>query len=727
MKKIYLLLLFILSIVELKAVKIDTLHTHYFPILLDTAIVSNDYLNFFTDGNFPTVYYLKDGKYTFRKIPFSTDKYYFDYSNNIVGFDTTTFIITYYDFSQNTMLTYDLSNLKIYNHYRVSFFSSNYMGFVSKATNKALLFSVKTKELVKEFPEIDNSIYDNIFLSANEKYIITFKRDTISKFNIATQETEYSIQIPALFSNAYNTLQPNDSIMIFYDYHNLLTFDIKNGKLIYSEKEKDRVGYYKRVYGDNQLLYFYTASNIIKPIFVNYYNGETKDIENTELYKTGTTSYGYRRSIIAPYVNGLDTISARIEEITTTDNKNKSLFYKYSISEQKPDTIYSDYITDYTFNSYIPLYLVPKTNTFYNNSNLFKLDDFQVIDTIDFLAYNSIFLLDSTKILFKKDLFSNDSAVYIYDTESLALDTIYKSKELCDYKQFRYNPNFKIEYNNSNYLVNRITNDTIYSASGLTISFQGTCFYHKYLENSIKHLKIIVPSIENPIVVKDFILNDTIINNPYANLSPDGKYLAYCVNGSTVIYNILADKYDTINTISNIKDYYFFGNSQYLQIFDQYYFDTNTGFDGNGGGFLVIDLNSKEPVLDFYYQNPNVAIVSSLNEDYCILLHFNKKNKFRTFYRLYKFSYDNLNISESYNTLEGSSFSIYPNPVKTQLTISSNDKNLNQIEIYNSLGKLIYIIDSIYSNEFNIDISAYPCGTYYIKSNNTTQIFVIER
>lgn len=730
MKNLYIFLLIILYFSELKAVNIDTLQTHYFPIKLDTAIVSNDYLNFFTDGNFPTVYYLKDGKYTYRKIPFSTDNYYFDNLNNIVGFDTTTFIISYYNFANDTLFTYDISDFKIYNHYWVAFFSSNYIGFVSKSTNKALLFNVKNKELVHEFTEIDGSIFDNIILSSDEKDIIMFKGDTISKFNLATKETIYNVKIPALFTDAYKTFQPNDSIVIFYDYHNLLTFDIKNGKLIYSEKDKNRVGIYKRVYGDNQLLYFYTASSTIKPLFVNYYNGDTLDIENNELYRTGSTSYGYRRSIIAPYVNGKDTISARIEEIPD-GNKTKFWFYKYSFANQKPDTIYSDYITDYTFAGGNIFHLVSKTNSFYKNSKLFKINDFQVVDTIGFPSTYSSYLFDSTKLIFRPYNFASDSAVYIYDTGSLKLDTIYKSKEYCDYRQFRMNKDFIIKYTYTgsstiHYLVNKSTGDTVFSVKGLKTSLQGKCFYHTYLDNNIKHLEVLIPSINNPLVIKDFILNDTIDKDPYANLSPDGKYIAYCVNGSSVIYNMLINKYDTILTTSQFKEYFFINNSSYLQIFNEYYFDTNTGFDDKGG-FLVIDLNSMQTTLDFYYQNPNVEIVSSLNEDYTVLLHFNKKNNLPTFYRMYKFNYENLGINESYYITKNNSFIIYPNPVSSQLRVSSNAEIIGNIQIYNSLGKLFYNSNNNYSNEINIDISNYPNGTYFIKINDNTKVFVVER
>ena len=724
MKKLCLLMLLILSFTNLKAVIVDTLNTLYFPISIYTAIASNDYRSFYSDGNFPTIYYLQDGEYTHKKIPFSADKYYFDFSNNLVGFDSLTFMINYYDFSKDTLLNYDLSELKIYNHYWISFFSSNYIGFVSKATNKALLFNIKTKELIHEFPEIDNSIYDNIFLSVNEKFIITFKGDTISKFNISSQETEYNIKVPDLFSNDYKIFQPNDSIMIFYDNHDLLTFDIKNGKIIYSEKDKARVGYYKRVYGDNQLLYFYTASDIIKPIFVNYFNGDTIIIENPELYKTET-----RKSIIAPYINLTDTLSARITEVTA-NNKTKCVFYIYSIPDQKSDTVYTDYVTDYTFYNYYYFQVIPRTKTFYNNSKLFSINSLQCIDTLNPPGGNDCYLLDSSNIIFRRQSLSNDSAVYIYNTETFEFDTVYKSKELCEKKQFEYNENFKINYNKiyngNDYLINRASNDSIYSAPGLRISLQGTCFYHTYLDNNIKHLKIIIPAIDNSLTIKDFVLNDAIINNPKPNLSQDGKWIAFTVNDINIIYNTVTDKYDTLftNFDFNINEKYFFNNSQYLQIHNVCYFDGNTGFETNSG-FIVVDLNNMQTLLDFDSHKSSGRIFSSLNEDYAIILYSNKRNKGYTFYRFYQFRYDNSNIQDP--VINKNSFSIYPNPSKTQLMISKSGEPLDNIDIYNAIGELIFSSANIYSNDFIIDTSIYPTGAYYIKSNNDTQMFVIER
>lgn len=709
---------------ELKALIIDTLTTHYYPITLDTAIVSNDYSTFFSDGNFPTIYYQNNGEYKYKKIPFSTDKYYFDINNNLVGFDTTSFVISYYDFSKDTLINYDLSDLKIYNHYQVSFFSSNYIAFISHITNKALLFNVKTQTIIKEIPGIIKTVYDKLFLSSDERSLVSFHGDSISKYNIATQITEYRVEIPPIFDAEYKTLQPNDSIMIFYDYHNLLTFDIKNGKIIYSEKDNGRIGYYKRVYGNNPLLYFYTANDYLKPIFVNYYNGDTIVINNPELYRTAT-----KRSIIAPFINNSDTLSARIEEIAV-NNKSKYCFYVYSITEQKADTIYNDYVTDYSFYQSYSFLIAPKTKTFYNNSMLFNIENFKRTDSLgDFYLY-SYQLLDSSSIIFKPIINNKDSAVIILNTETHSLDTVYKSKELLDYRQFNYNKYYCINYGKNgcdiDTIINKNTQLPVYSASDISYSLQGNCFYHKYLENNIKHLKVIIPKPDNSIIYKDFILNDTIIKNPRPNLSPDSKYLVYGVNGNAVIYNMITEKYDTLKTnFFNYFDFYFFNNSRYLQIYNACYI-VNSSFE-QPSGFLVIDLNDKSTIIDFNTNQSNVQIVSSINENYAIVLHFNGKNNKKTFYRTYYFDYDKTaNVVNSVYKTEFN-FSISPNPADYEINLHSKDDPIDYLEVYNSLGEIMYRNDYIHSKDFTINILNYPSGTYYVKVNNSTKMFIISR
>jgi hypothetical protein len=65
----------------------------------------------------------------------------------------------------------------------------------------------------------------------------------------------------------------------------------------------------------------------------------------------------------------------------------------------------------------------------------------------------------------------------------------------------------------------------------------------------------------------------------------------------------------------------------------------------------------------------------------------------------------------------GNNFSVYPNPASTQWTIKSNDANIGNIEIYNTLGRLVQSIEAD-ASEVNIDASNLSSGIYFAKINS---------
>ncbi len=77
-----------------------------------------------------------------------------------------------------------------------------------------------------------------------------------------------------------------------------------------------------------------------------------------------------------------------------------------------------------------------------------------------------------------------------------------------------------------------------------------------------------------------------------------------------------------------------------------------------------------------------------------------------------------LNI-ESFASLQ---VSIYPNPVESQLTINS-DLPFSKITIYNSLGQKVYLLEKEVSTMQRMDISNLSKGLYFIKMNESEQVF----
>jgi len=67
---------------------------------------------------------------------------------------------------------------------------------------------------------------------------------------------------------------------------------------------------------------------------------------------------------------------------------------------------------------------------------------------------------------------------------------------------------------------------------------------------------------------------------------------------------------------------------------------------------------------------------------------------------------------------------VYPNPTKNNFTLTLDDKiNINEISIFNMLGQnitsIIYI-EPLSRNEFSIDLSSLPLGSYFVKVGSQT-------
>ena len=66
--------------------------------------------------------------------------------------------------------------------------------------------------------------------------------------------------------------------------------------------------------------------------------------------------------------------------------------------------------------------------------------------------------------------------------------------------------------------------------------------------------------------------------------------------------------------------------------------------------------------------------------------------------------------------------SLLPNPAESYITI--NNINSEFVELYSFSGVLLLRIDTKYKTDTNLDISKYPSGVYFIKTQNTMSKFI---
>ena len=69
---------------------------------------------------------------------------------------------------------------------------------------------------------------------------------------------------------------------------------------------------------------------------------------------------------------------------------------------------------------------------------------------------------------------------------------------------------------------------------------------------------------------------------------------------------------------------------------------------------------------------------------------------------------------------ENRQFALYPNPANETIHIDSKDKNITQVEIYNTIGQHVLSLSNIDENKTTINIVSLPKGVYYVQINGTT-------
>jgi hypothetical protein len=71
--------------------------------------------------------------------------------------------------------------------------------------------------------------------------------------------------------------------------------------------------------------------------------------------------------------------------------------------------------------------------------------------------------------------------------------------------------------------------------------------------------------------------------------------------------------------------------------------------------------------------------------------------------------------SNVFDYQEFASVNVYPNPSSSgSIFISSENKNLGKLDIYNSIGSKVMSFDSIESNEVEVNVTHLNSGVYYV-------------
>lgn len=82
------------------------------------------------------------------------------------------------------------------------------------------------------------------------------------------------------------------------------------------------------------------------------------------------------------------------------------------------------------------------------------------------------------------------------------------------------------------------------------------------------------------------------------------------------------------------------------------------------------------------------------------------------------------------DAIELSSFNIYPNPVKNQLTVNTEGQKINHIKMMDVTGKIIWIPNDITQNTTTINVADLPKGLYLLQIQTekwtTTKRFIKE-
>jgi hypothetical protein len=134
----------------------------------------------------------------------------------------------------------------------------------------------------------------------------------------------------------------------------------------------------------------------------------------------------------------------------------------------------------------------------------------------------------------------------------------------------------------------------------------------------------------------------------------------------------------------------------------------SSSFDQNTGTFLLVGIeNNNVSKMIAFNTNSNTYVTGFVPENVSEIVCDNSifaKNR-----------YGALGIEQE----ASSNFKLYPNPVSEVLSIESKTDEPTDIQIFNSLGVLVFTQTSNASSEINLNLSSFPKGVYIV--NLTTE------
>jgi len=152
------------------------------------------------------------------------------------------------------------------------------------------------------------------------------------------------------------------------------------------------------------------------------------------------------------------------------------------------------------------------------------------------------------------------------------------------------------------------------------------------------------------------------------------------------------------------------GISTLFQLTDfPYFIGGSSQFNQNTGTFLLVGINTNnETKMIAYNTNTNAyetGFVPDVSEIVC-----DNKSFART-------RYLQLGVGVS----PAASFTMYPNPTSRELNMEFAANGPVQVELYNSLGKLVYSAQEITSARWNLDVSQFTAGLYTVSVKGGNQ------
>jgi hypothetical protein len=134
-----------------------------------------------------------------------------------------------------------------------------------------------------------------------------------------------------------------------------------------------------------------------------------------------------------------------------------------------------------------------------------------------------------------------------------------------------------------------------------------------------------------------------------------------------------------------------------------YFVGSSSLFDQNSGTFLLVGItNSNEYEMIAFDTFNNTYITGFVPENVSEIACDNTLFA-RNFYGL-----------SGIEKLDALDFTVYPNPVSDALNIVFESNELVQLQIFNSLGALVYEKNSISDNQMNVDVTTFSPGLYTI-------------